>query len=532
MNPDIFQYIVIISISGVLSILLSIYAYVKRNTFTGNIKVFIWMSCFSAIYSIGHALELSSGSLKEISFWVKVQYIGMPFIAPSSLVLIMYYVGLERLLNLRMKLLIFTIPLITLLLVMTNDLHHFYYRSLYLRPNEDTPLVDIIAGPWYIVNSNYTFGCIILSIALLFWHWKRTKSIYWKQIVVLILGEFLPMVFSFLYLMGLSPYGMDPVPIVMCFTSLLYIWAIKSTYLLVLTPIARERVFENMRDGVLVINNINLLVDYNNAAKEIIKELDNSSIGARLENMLICPSCQNILMKKVNSDKEEEFDYLNEMDNKYYQIRIDPIRRGNQEIVGKTIVIRDITEKKCLENKLKRMAYIDGMTKIYNRSFFLEKSQKQMELAKKLNQPISFCLFDIDYFKKVNDEYGHSIGDLAICHVVSICKKHLLPENIMGRYGGEEFIICFPGIDLIEAGRKIEEIRKEFAINPLETEKGSIYVTASFGIVQLNDRFNTLELLLQESDRALYSAKECGRNSVHLSFGDEIVPFPATVSIN
>lgn len=513
MNNEIFHYIVIISISGVLSILLGVYAYVRRRDFSSS-QIFIWISALSALYIFGHALELASSSLSEIKFWIKVQYLGLPFISPMGLILIMHYVGLEKYIHRKSIGLILLIPFSTLLLSLSNDLHHLMYRSVYLRPNEDHPLADMIAGPWYIIHGSYTFAALLLGICLLLWYWIRTKWVYWKQIVTLLMGNLLPMLASFLYLIGVSPMGMDPVPIVMCFTSALYFWAILSSNLFVLAPIARERVFESMRDGVLVVDTENRIVDYNAAARSMIAALDASSIGKSITDFLddtyqsqIAPTSDHLI--------EIELDWMNQ-EGKQFRICSTPLVKGKGVLAGRTIVLNDITEQKQLEEKLTQLAFTDGLTKIYNRIYFMDKSSKLLEDSRDRKRPFTLFLFDIDFFKKINDTYGHSVGDQAICHLVSICKGLLEPNHVLARFGGEEFIVSLPDLSMEAAGRLAEQIRSAIESSPLQCEAGQIGITASFGVAQAMDS-STLDTIIHQADQALYAAKNGGRNAVHLA---------------
>ncbi|MFC0026533.1 GGDEF domain-containing protein [Neobacillus cucumis] len=191
-----------------------------------------------------------------------------------------------------------------------------------------------------------------------------------------------------------------------------------------------------------------------------------------------------------------------------------------------------MTKQKKLEEQLKHLAYFDGLTNIYNRSYFLDKSSEQLKNAIQTKAPLSFILFDIDYFKKINDHYGHLIGDAAIRHVVSICKKELEHESIFGRYGGEEFVLCLPGKSISDAAKIAEKIRAAIELTPLNTNQELIFVTASFGVSDLNPYAKTLEVLLHESDQALYASKESGRNAVHLAFNGSYVGFDPMVTIN
>lgn len=125
-----------------------------------------------------------------------------------------------------------------------------------------------------------------------------------------------------------------------------------------------------------------------------------------------------------------------------------------------------------------------------------------------------YILFDIDHFKKVNDTHGHMTGDLAICHVVELGKSGLPANSIFGRFGGEEFIVCLPGMNMSEAGKIAETIRLCFETRPMVTGTFSHTITSSFGVAQLNPSVDTLTTLIQRADQALYHSKENGRNQV------------------
>ncbi|MDQ0156266.1 histidine kinase N-terminal 7TM domain-containing diguanylate cyclase [Robertmurraya andreesenii] len=509
MNNDIFIYIVFTSISGVLSVLLGVYAYVKRKDFSSS-QLFIWMTFLSAIYIFSHAIELASSTLPEIKLWLKIQYLGLPFIPPCGLLLVMHYVGLERVIHKKTVGFILFIPFLTSIISLTNDFHHLLYRSVYLRPNEPSPLADMLPGPWYIVHGSYTFACLLVGIVLLIWYWKQTKWVYWKQIMTLLLSNLLPMIASFLYLMGLSPMGMDPVPIVMCLTSALYFWAILSSNLFVLAPIARNRVFEGMRDAVLVVDTENRIVDYNASAKRLISQLDSSSIGNNIKTLLDGAFHSLLTPDTLITIKEYEWSTVEE---KHYRIYSTPVLKGKDISVGKTIVVHDITEQKQLENRLTELAFTDGLTKIYNRIYFMERSSELLNQAKKKTQPFSLLLFDIDHFKKVNDTYGHNVGDKAICHLVAICNSILESEHIFARFGGEEFIVSLPNFSMEEAENIAEEIRSMLENSPLPLATGQIQITASFGVAEATASMS-LDMVINKADQALYAAKNSGRNAI------------------
>ena len=527
MNTIISNYIVIVAISGVLNAILAILAYYKETDFAG-VKPFIAIALTSAIYTFGFALELSGHSLEEISLFLKIEYLGMPFIAPSSLIMVLHFVGLERLINRRKIAALYTVPLITTLLVWTNEYHHLFYRSIYLRANTPSPLVDIVMGPWYIVHGCFTFGCMLASTILMLWQWNRMKRVYRRQMVTILTGIFLPMLGAILYLLGKTPYGMDPVPIIMSLTSVLYIWAIQSRGMLTAAPIARENLFESMRDGVLVADRFDMLIDYNRAAAEMILGLDAAAIGKPLAQLFL-PAGKDAVSYVLDSDpllqEEREMEWVAGDTTYFYQIRSSPVLKRNGHWAGRLIMLIDVTERTLLQDKLTHLATIDSLTGIYNRPYFMELSRKRLAESASAQTPISLILLDIDHFKSINDRYGHEHGDIALQHVVEVCSRHIRENDLFGRYGGEEFVLCLPGTALNEAALIANTLRMDLEQSILHTVSETIQVTASFGVVEASHPKVSLEEMLVEADQALYTSKRSGRNAVHISRGLEIFSY-------
>ncbi|MEV5029882.1 histidine kinase N-terminal 7TM domain-containing diguanylate cyclase [Paenibacillus sp. LPE1-1-1.1] len=517
-DTPISQYIIFVVISGVLSVLLAIYAYNNKKKFTG-MRVFMWSTILSAVYTFAFAFELASGSLREIRFWLNIEYLGMPFISPCSLLLVMHYVGIDKFDKFKKSWIFFVIPAITLLMVSTNEFHHLFYKQLFLHPNVATPMVDVVPGLWYYVHGSYTSGSMFASLFILWRYWRRTKSVYRKQIITLAIGITLPMLGALAYVLGLTPLGMDPVPILICITSTLYVTSIFSTSLLTVAPIAREHIFESMRDGVLVLNLENQIMDFNGAATKIIPALSPKAIGQRLDHIWKRGADTGAFSFGIDDtlDHEQELKWVRGGETSYYRIRSSKLLKPNGQLAGRTIVMIDVTEHTLLQNKLRYLAEIDGLTSIYNRTFFMEKSRELLTAAHSTKTPLSFILLDIDHFKQINDRYGHSVGDFALRHIVMICQQILPPNALFGRYGGEEFAISLPDMPLEQAGQTAEHLRAEIAGNPLYSAAKAITITASFGVTQARTADVPLEALLSEADIALYRSKHSGRNAVHLS---------------
>ncbi len=162
-------------------------------------------------------------------------------------------------------------------------------------------------------------------------------------------------------------------------------------------------------------------------------------------------------------------------------------------------------------NLLESISYLDGLTNIYNRRKFEIDLNAELLRNKRNRTNISFIMFDIDYFKKVNDNYGHKTGDYVLETLSSIISGNIREGDCFARYGWEEFIIMLLNSDKEESRKKAEELRK-LVENHIFGKAGQI--TISLGVYQLHDADN-YDIITENVDKAMYKAKEGGRNRVH-----------------
>lgn len=153
----------------------------------------------------------------------------------------------------------------------------------------------------------------------------------------------------------------------------------------------------------------------------------------------------------------------------------------------------------------------DSLTNLYNHITVLHFLEKEMEAAKRYNHPLSFVMLDIDFFKKVNDTYGHQTGDMILKSLSYMLKHRVRESDIVGRYGGEEFAVILPYTTLADAIKIIEEIREKFSSLEHTNGEEEFSVTFSAGVCQYIEGVSVAELI-EMTDEALYKAKESGRN--------------------
>jgi diguanylate cyclase (GGDEF)-like protein/PAS domain S-box-containing protein len=176
--------------------------------------------------------------------------------------------------------------------------------------------------------------------------------------------------------------------------------------------------------------------------------------------------------------------------------------------------IYDYTERRNMEEALRDMASKDPLTGIYNRRSFMELARQQMSRAQRFNEPMSVLVLDVDHFKRINDTYGHATGDDALRMVAGACSSMLREYDVLGRLGGEEFVIILPGATSDESRVVAERLRRHLAKMPIPGPEGRFHLTASIGIAGADHSIDTLEKAIHRADLALYRAKREGRNRV------------------
>lgn len=178
--------------------------------------------------------------------------------------------------------------------------------------------------------------------------------------------------------------------------------------------------------------------------------------------------------------------------------------------------------------KLKELIMQDPLTGVFNRRYLMQQLYRQVNFSIRYKQPMAVLFIDIDYFKDINDTYGHQVGDEILREFVRLLMLAIRSTDILTRYGGEEFIILAPQTDLDNATRLAERIRETIAANAFRTNKGTVHFTVSVGVStfkgeETKEPEAIVEKLLNLADRRCYEAKAKGRNQVNIMCIEETV---------
>lgn len=280
---------------------------------------------------------------------------------------------------------------------------------------------------------------------------------------------------------------------------------------------------ESVYDAIAVIDSKEQIVFWNPAAERIFGYTAEEVLGHSLHDLIVPPNDIERIKKKVAEfsltgqgrgiGTIKEFTARRKDGSTFPAERSLAAFRMNGEWWAAGTV-RDITDRKKAEAKLKELATIDSLTKVYNRRYFMELSKKIFENSKREGLYLSLIMLDADHFKSINDTYGHAIGDKALVTLTEIGRKVIRNSDVFGRVGGEEFVVLLPETDLEDAVRIAERLREAIEKEVIQTPKGIIDLTVSIGASMMDASTPNVDVLLNNADKALYEAKKNGRNTV------------------
>ncbi len=176
--------------------------------------------------------------------------------------------------------------------------------------------------------------------------------------------------------------------------------------------------------------------------------------------------------------------------------------------------LQDITERKKLEMRLEQLATVDELTGAHNRRSVLAQAEIELLRSRRFNHPLAFLFLDIDHFKQVNDRFGHKVGDLVLATFSDICRNALRPSDVFARYGGEEFLVMLPETGLDQAVSVAQRLAVHVRQAVFSVDPPIRGLTASAGATAIRGVDDTIEAALERIDRALYRAKELGRDRI------------------
>ena len=491
--------------------------------------------CISSLgYIICNSLEQVTTTPAGTIFFAKMTYPFMTAIPVFWVVLAWTYTGKDDRYRWPHIFLLLLIPVISDILVFTNEMHGLIWTHIEYVPMGSLLTMRVGHGFWFYVAACYTYLLLIVGAFIIFKEFLQSPREYRQQVSWLLAGVLFPLIFNIIYLLGLIP-GLvkDYTCFGFFFSVICFYIGIFRYRLLELLPIARAMIIEQMKDGVVILNSDMTILDLNPQAQAAIGQSENL-IGQPFRILeSACPAifyaCRDIITNKEKRKKGTPAapQIIQSPDGhrqRYFDIECIPVIR-NKTSVGHLITLHDIAEQVKLWQRIEQLARTDELTGLYNRRHFMEIFNHELERSNRYKKPFALGILDIDFFKRVNDKYGHPAGDRVLARFGATLRSSLRDTDIVARLGGEEFGVLMPETNLQEAYKvfcRLKELiaKQEVTINDSSSAadgEGMIAITVSIGVAsrEANDAIDT-RTLLERADRALYQSKDEGRNRVNV----------------
>ncbi len=500
------MYSVILLIAGTFCLIVALLVSQTRRNVTGSLAL-ITLLLALAWWDFTYAAFWAGVPSPTPFFWLDITYIGV-VTAPVALFIFSLQIShRSNWLSPSLFGLLFLEPILVLAILFTDAQHGLFFGG---RRMENTAFIQD-GGPVFWFNVVFSYALVLFATVLLVRTFLRSSGIYRKQVGTILIGLTVTWLNSIIFVIGINPLpGADNTPFSFTITGVAFAYSLWRYQLLDIVPIARDMLIEKMSEGVLVMDTQNRIVDINPMARNMLNVSDNV-LGRPLEQII---SHWRHAEREtfLTSVSKSEFKLAG---NIYVETQFTSIVDRKGRDIGRLVVLHDITKLKHIQNELQTLATRDSLTGIFNRGHFMELAGREILRAKRYQRKLSLVMMDLDYFKKVNDSYGHQSGDQVLAALVNICEQVTRKMDIFARLGGEEFGLLLPETSQRAAAQITERIRRNFEKTRMIHNTHEFHVTISMGVTELGrQKEDTLAGMLHRADRALYRAKESGRNRV------------------
>jgi diguanylate cyclase (GGDEF)-like protein len=412
-------------------------------------------------------------------------------------------------------------------LIATNQWHHQFVRNHDLTSVAGTHLLTF--GPIFWLHTLYTYVMMASGLARVAQAWWQAAPTHRRTYSWLLLAALPPVAVNIVGLM-LPGHRADLTPIGFAATAVIFYRALVHRPVVELVPVARQLVMDMIGEAVIVLDPAGKVIDTNPTAERLARGL----LPAAPASLIGLP-IEEILGRDVTltDDAQQEIHNVRGC-GVDLQLRVNPIQDRDDRRVGWVTVARDVTDVnrqrrdleranarlldhlqtiEALRADLAEQAVRDSLTGLHNRRYLTEALHRDLQHARKHGSPLSLAVLDVDHFKKINDNYGHSVGDAALIHLSRLLAGAVRPGETVGRHGGEEFVIVLPGSTPEQARARLDALRERVRASAVQVAGHTVVMTFSAGVSAFTGSEGAAHLL-EAADAALYQAKHRGRNRV------------------
>ncbi len=467
-------------------------------------------------------LELVSISPETKIFFAQICYVCISLLTVNWVAFALAFSNREKALKSPLFRLLWIVPILTVGLVFTNSYHHLVWKEIFFLPvNHGFLYFRVVQyGFWFWIYWFHSYFLILGGAALIVLNTLSGRRPMQMQTRLTLAGALLPLVINLIYVLRLIPnFYKDYSPLAYAFSGVLFAVSIFRYQLLELPMLARSILIDNMSDGMLTLDSALRVADLNPAAKRIFSDAVQIAprIGAPFP--FLSEYIAQFAAQPQKDLLEKEIGFTQAGEKVCYDLQIRRLRDQNRaEVIGYLVSLHAVTEHKKLLEAARKLAMEDALTGVFNRRHFIELAHEALEHPRTNSTGFSILMIDIDFFKKVNDTLGHIGGDQVLHTFAQRLRTLLRASDVVGRVGGDEFIVMLPDTPLENARQLAERLREQVAEKPIETEDyGSFNITISIGVSECSVKTaKTLEPAISLADKGLYQAKDQGRNRVRI----------------
>lgn len=495
-----------------LIITLTLHAW-KRLSILGA-RFFLLTLVLVEVWIVAQGLEMAALDLTTKIVWANIQYIPVMLTPLTYLYLTLHYTRHENWLKQRwLLLLLLIIPIVMNILVWTNS--ELIRQNVYLNLSGAFPTVGKTYGPMFWVFAVYNYLITITTMINLLNGLREKNYLYRRQLFFLFIALLVPVIANLWHLSSLNQFNVDITPVCFGISAVIIFGGIFGYSLFDIVPIARSIIIQEMKTGMIVLDNEGRILDLNPAAIRMLQITSPQPIGQKITNEL---SAVPKLISIFNEGKDNvcEISFANDDMNFCYETSLTTITNAEKNSIGWLLQVYDITERKIAEEIIQHMAFHDALTGLPNRSYFQLLFTEEVARSNICGDLLTMAFLDLDNFKSINDTYGHDVGDQVLCKVAERLKCVLRDSDVIARIGGDEFAILLPHVENDETikmiGNKILGIfEKDFNI---DGKLLGIKASVGFGVSPRDGE--NIDILLRKADQAMYYVKRNAKDKFYI----------------
>lgn len=334
------------AISGLLAL------YTWRNRKTAGATPFAVLMFILFEWGTSYILELAGTNLQTKFFWDEVKFVGVTATPVAWLIFALEYTGRKTWITVRRLILLYLLPFTTVVIIFTSKYQDLFLSSERLTAVGGFLILQVDNGPWFWVHALYTYLLIMIGLVLIIRALLRWPAQYRGQMILLLFSTLTPLIANVITIFQILPILIDLTPYAFTVTGIGMAYALFRHRLLDIAPIARDIVIDGMKDGTIILDTESRIVDLNRAAQQMINLYgEPQPIGKPLANVL---SRWSELVNKYRNVNEagDEISLGDGKNQRWYELHLSTLRDGNESLLGRVILVRDITDRKLAENRL------------------------------------------------------------------------------------------------------------------------------------------------------------------------------------